>query len=172
MGVCCCPRCYPGRDRAGHWAAGRRQRALAAWTGAAGSGLIAWGLGTEAPTRAEVDKKIQQNRDLLAKLGKLPPGAPATARTPALTARQRSRYARYDAALSVVGMVFKVRYDLRHPRRLIVNAIASETIDTVFYVLRAARAVQRRRPRTAAGSALAAAAAVARLRAASAEPLR
>ena len=157
---------------AGHWAAGRRQRALAAWAGAAGSGLIAWGLGTEAPTRAEVDKKIQQNRDLLAKLGKLPPGAPATARTPALTARQRSRYARYDAALSVVGMVFKVRYDLRHPRRLTVNAIASETIDTVFYVLRAARAVQRRRPRTAAGSALAAAAAVARLRAASAEPLR
>ena len=157
---------------AGHWAAGRRQRALAAWAGAAGSGLIAWGRGTEAPTRAEVDKKIQQNSDLLAKLGKLPPGAPATARTPALTARQRSRYARYDAALSVVGMVFKVRYDLRHPRRLTVNAIASETIDTVFYVLRAARTVQRRRPRTAAGSALAAAAAVARLRAASAEPLR
>jgi hypothetical protein len=51
---------------AGHWAAGRRQRALAAWAGAAGSGLIAWGLGTEGPTRAEVDKKIQQNSDLLA----------------------------------------------------------------------------------------------------------
>ena len=39
---------------AGHWAAGRRQRALAEWAGAAGFGLVAWGLGTEAPTRAEV----------------------------------------------------------------------------------------------------------------------
>src|SRR5208282_2872829 len=28
---------------AGHWAAARRQRALAAWAGAAGSGLMAWG---------------------------------------------------------------------------------------------------------------------------------
>src|ERR1700742_2662727 len=28
----------------GHWAAGRRQRALAAWTSAAGYGLVAWGL--------------------------------------------------------------------------------------------------------------------------------
>ena len=63
-----------------------RQRALAEWAGAAGSGLIAWGLGTEAPTRAEVDKNIQQNRDLLRKLGKLGPEAPATAGTPALTA--------------------------------------------------------------------------------------
>jgi hypothetical protein len=119
-----------------------------------------------------VDKNIQQTRDLLARLGKLGPQAPATAGTPALTARQRSRYARSDVAFSVVGMVLKVRYGLRRPRRLTVNAIAGETIDTVFYVLRAARAVQRRRPRTAAGSALAAAGAVARLRAASAEPLR
>ena len=69
-------------------------------------------------------------------------------------------------------MVFKVPDDLRHPRRLTANAIVGETIDTVFYVLRAVRAVQRRRPRTAAGSALAAAGAVAQLRAASAEPLR
>ena len=172
MGVPCRPRCYPGRDRG---------RALGRRPPAAGPGRVGrrcWlradcvGPWHRSATRAEVDKNIQQNRDLLAKLGKLPPGASATARTPALTARQRSRYAGYDAALSVVGMVFKVRYDLRHPRRLTVNAIASETIDTVFYVLRAARAVQRRRPRTAAGSALAAAAAVARLRAASAEPLR
>ena len=29
---------------AGHWAAGRRQRALAAWASAAGSALAAWGL--------------------------------------------------------------------------------------------------------------------------------
>src|SRR4029077_12539913 len=34
---------------AGHWAAGRR-RALAAWTSAAGFGLVAWGLAPEAPT--------------------------------------------------------------------------------------------------------------------------
>src|SRR4051794_157973 len=41
---------------AGHWAAGRRQRALAEWVGAAGFGLVAWGLGTEAPTQAEVQE--------------------------------------------------------------------------------------------------------------------
>jgi hypothetical protein len=112
-----------------------------------------------------VDKNIQQNRDLLAKLGKLGPEASATAGTPALTARQRSRYARYDVAFSVVGMVLKVRYGLRHPRRLTVLAIADEAPDFVFYVLRAAWGVQRRRPRTAAGSALAAAGSLARLRA-------
>ena len=38
---------------AGHWAAGRRRRALAAWTSAAGYGLVAWGLGTEAPPPAD-----------------------------------------------------------------------------------------------------------------------
>jgi len=42
----------------------------------------------------------------------------------------------------------------------------------VFYALRVPRAAQRRRPRIAAGSALVAAGSVARLRAASAEPLR
>jgi hypothetical protein len=31
----------------GHWAAGRRHRALAAWACAAGFGLVAWGLSTE-----------------------------------------------------------------------------------------------------------------------------
>ena len=41
---------------AGHWAAGRRQRALAEWAGAAGFGLIASGLGPEAPTAAEVQE--------------------------------------------------------------------------------------------------------------------
>src|SRR5580692_8158686 len=54
---------------AGHWAAGRRQRALAAWASAAGSGLVAWGRGTEAPTRAEMVKNTQQHRDLLRTLG-------------------------------------------------------------------------------------------------------
>src|SRR6516162_3509224 len=45
---------------AGHWAAGRRQRALAAWASAAGIGLVAWGLGTEAPSRAEVESIRRQ----------------------------------------------------------------------------------------------------------------
>jgi hypothetical protein len=69
-------------------------------------------------------------------------------------------------------MVTGVRSGLRRPQRLTVLAIAGEAPAVVFSVLRAARAVQRRRPRTAAGSALAAAGSLARLRAASAEPLR
>ena len=47
---------------AGHWAAGRRQRALAAWVSAAGFGLVTWGLGTESPTRAEAQEYIEQQR--------------------------------------------------------------------------------------------------------------
>jgi hypothetical protein len=67
---------------AGHWAADRRQRALAAWASAGGSALAAWGLGTEAPTRAEMIKNTRQHRDLLRQLGeRLPPEAPATAGT-------------------------------------------------------------------------------------------
>jgi hypothetical protein len=75
---------------AGHWAAGRRARALAEWTGAAGFGLVAWGLGTEAPTGAEMLENFaalggmdeQQRRDLLRTLEA---GAPVTAgaQTPA-----------------------------------------------------------------------------------------
>ena len=72
----------------------------------------------------------------------------------------------------VIGVVFGVRSGLRHPRRLTAHAIASETFSAVSYVLRAARAVQRRRPRIAAGSALSAAGSLARLRAVSAEPLQ
>jgi hypothetical protein len=86
--------------------------------------------------------------------------------------RPSGKHALYDVAFPVVGMVLRVRYGLRHPRRLTVGAIADETWNAVFYVLRVSRAVQRRRPRIAAGSALVAAGAVARLRAASAEPLR
>src|SRR5580693_9258109 len=64
-----------GAVGAGHWAAGRRQRALAAWASAAGSALALWGLGTEAPTRAEMVKKTRPHRDLLRTLGeRLPPG--------------------------------------------------------------------------------------------------
>jgi hypothetical protein len=151
---------------AGHWASGRRQRALAAWASATGFGLVAWGLGTEAPTRAEAQKNIEQQKDLLRERGI---EVPATAGTVTPMARQLLRY---DPAFQVAGMVLGVRSGLRHPRRLTVLAIAGEAPNVVFYVLRVARAVQRRRPRIAAGSALVAAGAVARLRAASAEPLR
>jgi hypothetical protein len=154
---------------AGHWAAGRWQRALAAWASAAGSGLVAWGLGTEAPARAEVESIRRQQRDRLLKLN---PKAAAAAGTQTPTARQQSRWALYQVAFSVVGVVTGVRSGLRNPRRLTVLAIASEAPTVVFYVPRAARAVQRRRPRIAAGSALVVAGAVARLWAAAAEPLR
>jgi hypothetical protein len=153
---------------AGHWAAGRR-RALAAWTCAAGFGLVAWGLGTEAPTRAEAQQYIEQQKDLMRERGLQ---VPATARRQTLTARQRSLNALYGVAFPVVGMVLRMRYGLRHPRRLTVGAIADEAWTVVFFVLRAPRAVQRRRPRIAAGSALVVAGSLARLRAASAEPLR
>jgi hypothetical protein len=152
---------------AGHWAAGRPQRALAAWASAAGFGLMAWGLGTEAPTRAEAQKYIEQQKDLLRERGL---EVPATAAPP--TARQLSRNARINLAFSVVGMVPGVRSGLRYPRRLTVGAIAGEAPAAVFSVLRVPRAVQRRRPRIAAGSALVVAGAAARLWAAAAEPLR
>jgi hypothetical protein len=152
---------------AGHWAAGRRQRALAAWASAAGFALVAWGLGTEAPTRAEAQKNIEQQKDLLRERGMQ---VPATAAPP--TARQRSQYALINLAFSVVGMVLGVRSGLRNPRRLTVLAIVNEALTTWVPVLRVPRAVQRRRPRIAVGSALVAAGAVAGLRAASAEPLR
>src|SRR3984957_20564595 len=64
---------------AGHWAAGRRQRALAAWASAAGFGLVAWGLGTEVPTRAEAQAYLEQQRK--ARLGELDTKAPASTGT-------------------------------------------------------------------------------------------
>jgi hypothetical protein len=157
---------------AGHWAAGRRRRALAEWAGAAGFGLVAWGLATEAPTRAEAEENLQGlERDLLRTLGRQ---APATAGTVTPMADRLLRYSRTfrpDVVLCVVGMVVGVPWRLRHPRRLTALAIAAEASPVTFNVLRAARAVQRRSPRTAVGSALVAAGSVARLRAASAEPL-
>ena len=108
-------------------------------------------------------------RDLLRKLGTQ---APATAGTETPMARRLSRYALPDLSAPCRGMVIGVPWRLRHPRRLTVLAIAMEAPNAVFYVLQTARAVQRRRPRIAAGSALVAAGSVARLRAASAEPLR
>jgi hypothetical protein len=150
---------------AGHWAAGRRQRALAAWASAAGFALMAWGLGTEAPTRAESQQNIEQQKDLLRERGMQ---VPATAGTTPV-ARQ---VLRYFPVLQVAGIVFGVRSGLRHPRRLTVLAIVGEAPTAVFCVLRVPRAVRRRRPRIAVGSALVVAGSIARLRAASAEPLR
>jgi hypothetical protein len=150
---------------AGHWAAGRRQRALAAWASAAGFALMAWGLGTEAPTRAEADQNIERQKGLLRERGIEVPATAGT--TPG--ARQLMRYA---PAFEVAGIVFGVRSGLRRPRRLTVLAVAGEAPTAVFCVLRVPRAVQRRRPRIAVGSVLVVAGAVARLRAASAEPLR
>jgi hypothetical protein len=156
---------------AGHWAAGRRQRALAEWAGAAGFGLVAWGVDTEAPTAAEVQENFQRMlRDLMRERGTT---APATARPETPAARRIERFFRWFGFVSPVAwVVLSVPWRLRHPRRLTVLAIAMEAPNAAFYVLRAARAMQRRRPRMAVGSALVAAGSVARLRAASAEPLR
>jgi hypothetical protein len=153
----------------GHWASGRRQRAVAAWASAAGFGLVAWGLGTEAPTRAEAEMNIEQQKDLVRKLGA---NAPANAGTQAFAARQRSLLAPYEAAFKVALMPLGVRSGLRRPRRLTALAIAGEAPLAVIYALRVPRAVQRRKPRIAVGSTLVVAGAIARLRAASAEPLR
>ena len=151
---------------AGHWAAGRRQRALAAWASAAGFGLVAWGLGTEAPTRAEWQKYIEQQKDLMRKRGIQ---VPATAARTETSAARRRLWNALDVLGPSIRMVFGVRYGLR---RLTVLAIADEAWNVVLYGLRVPRAVQRRRPRIAVGSALVVAGSVARLRAASAEPLR
>jgi hypothetical protein len=181
---------------AGHWAAGRRRRALAAWTTAAGYGLVAWGAGTEAPTQAEARENMQQNfqrrqqeeiqrRQREETLREPGPEAPAAARTPGPAARRLERLLapvaplfkatdtpQYKLASTGVGIVISVWWGLRHPRRLTVLAIAAEAQNAVFVVPWVARAVQRRRPRTAAGRVLVMAGSAARLRAAAAEPLR
>ena len=173
---------------AGHWAAGRRRRALAAWTSAAGYGLVAWGLGTEAPTPAEVRENIQQHIQRLQREGVLRepgPEAPAAAGTQTPAARRPSRYdplferaatvmdsPLFKPAVTAAGMVTGVWWGLRWPRRLTVLAVAGEAPYVVATVLWAARAGQRRRPRIAAGYSLIVAGSVARLRAAAAEPLR
>jgi hypothetical protein len=184
---------------AGHWAAGRRRRALAAWTSAAGFGLVAWGLGTEAPTLAEARQNMEQYRQRVQRereqymqrlqregvLREPGPKAPAADRTQTPAHRRPSRYdplfkpaatvmrhPLFKPAVNVVGMVPAVWWSLRHPRRLTVLAIAGEAPAAVLTVPWLARAVQRHRPRMAAGYALIVAGSVARLRAASAEPLR
>jgi len=165
---------------AGHWAAGRRQRALAAWVSAAGYGLVAWGLGAEAPTPAEARQNLQQSMQRLESEGVLRKAAPngpdaAATQTPAdpRLLRYLSRYEpQYKLASAVVTMVLGAWWGLRWPRRVTLLATASVAPDAALNVLSAARAVQRRRPRIAAGHALLVAGSVARLRAASAEPLR
>ena len=98
MGAPCRPGCDPGRRRGRALGPGRRRRALAAWTSAAGFGLVAWGLGMEAPTPAEARQNMEQNFQRLQREGPLRepgPEAPAAARTPTqgwhLTSR-RSRW--------------------------------------------------------------------------------
>ena len=152
---------------AGHWAAGCRRRALAAWTCAAGIGLVAWGLGTEAPTRAEAKENMERQKDRLRERGMR---APATAEGQTGLSQRSLRV--LDALGPAIGMILGVRSGLRRPRRLTVLAIAGEAPADMFYAVRVARAVQRRRARIAAGSALVVAGSVARLRAAAAEPLR
>ena len=172
---------------AGHWTAGRRRRALAAWTSAAGYGLVAWGLGTEAPTPAEVRENMQQSIQRIQREGVLRepgPKAPAGAGTQTPAARRLSQHdplfklaatvvghPLFKLAVAVVGMVLGVWWGLRWPRRLTALAITGEASAAVITVPWLARAVQRRRPRMAAGYALVVAGSVARLRAASAEPL-
>ena len=156
----------------GHWGAGRRQRAVAEWVGAAGFGLVAWGLVVEAPSRAEAEEKIHRlQSDLLRARGA---ESPATAGTTPAADRLLRYFQTYrlDVVGCLVGMVAGVPWRLRHPRRLTVFAIAVEAPTAAFNGLRAARAVQRLRPRMAVGSALVAVGSVARLRAAAAEPLR
>jgi hypothetical protein len=144
--------------RAGHWAAGRRQRALAAWASAAGFALVAWGLGTESPTRAEADQNMEQQKDLLRERGLQ---VPATAARTELSIAHRRLQNALDVLVPSQRVVFVVRSGLRHPRRLTAGAIAGEAPMAVFYVLRVPRAVQRRRPRIAVGSALVVAGSVA-----------
>jgi hypothetical protein len=140
----------------------------------------------EARQNAEQDMQRLKREGLLREPG---PKAPAAAGTPTPAARRLERHferhlSRYTAffraadtpqyrlAFTVVGMVLGVWWGMCWPRRLTVLAIAVEAPNAVIHVPWLARAVQRRRPRIAAGWALVAAGAVARLRAASAEPLR
>jgi hypothetical protein len=93
---------------AGHWAAGRRQRALAAWASAACFALMAWGLGTEAPTRAEREKNIEQQKDLLRGRGMEVPATagttPAARLPPDVTTRSGGNWTTARRASAVTAL--------------------------------------------------------------------
>ncbi|MGH3187277.1 MAG: hypothetical protein ACRDOL_08475 [Streptosporangiaceae bacterium] len=101
---------------------------------------------------AEVQQHHQRlMRDLMRERGIT---APAAARTETPATRRIERFFRWFGRVSPVAeVVLSVPWRLRHPRRLTVLAIAMEAPNVGYEVLRAARAVQRRRPRMAAGSA-------------------
>jgi hypothetical protein len=95
------------------------------------------------------------------------PKAPAAAGTQITAARRLDRHLsrivpvfrytdtpQYRLASTVAGMVLGVWWGLRRPRRRSVLAIAGEAQNAVITVPWVARAVQRRRPRIAAGWAL------------------
>ena len=93
---------------AGHWAAGRRQRALAAWASAAGFALVAWGLGTEASTRAEARKNMEQQKDLLRGRGMEVPATagttPAARLPPDVTTRSGGNWTTARRASAVTAL--------------------------------------------------------------------
>ena len=135
---------------AGHWAAGRQQRALAAWAGAAGYGLVAWGLGTEAPTPAEARQNMQRlQQDVLRRSAAKAPVTAGTSHPRSVTCRG----APPSTALPPLSWGrFSASGGTYSTAPLTVLAIASQASAVVFSVLRVARAVQRRRPRTAPAS--------------------
>ena len=87
----------------------------------------------------------------------------AAAGTRALTARQQWWWGVAAWTITGIGIVNGVRSGLRPPQRLTVPVIAIEVPGVAFAVLRAARAVQQRKPRIAVGSALGVAGWVARV---------
>src|SRR5579863_9639326 len=96
MGVCCHLRRDPGRARAGTGlpgvGGGPRRSGRALWVR-----LVVWGLGTEAPTRAEAQQNIERQKDLLRERGiKVP--APAVGRGPGPGRPSRTRCARWYSA--------------------------------------------------------------------------
>ena len=131
---------------AGHWAAGRRQRALAAWVSAAGFALVAWGLGTEASTRAEA-RRTWSSKGTVARAWHR--GAGDRHRDAMWMARPAGERPVHACRLCPGGR--RAAVGPAPTARLTARAIVDEAPLAVFFVLRAARAVQRRRPRIAAG---------------------
>ena len=161
----------------GHWILGRHRRALAAWVTAAGLGTLAWGFATEAQTMAEVMLKLRQEH--MENSGKMNLDAETTSKTDERAVACQARRGRLSwlerpllrFAFPLAGIPLEVWWELRHPRRLSVLAGAAKAPACAYFTLRAGRAIQRRRPRMALGSAGIVAGSAAQLWAASAEPL-